>query len=440
MCFKKALFKPSGTCLNASLLDRPFLIDPSRPTKHATYADLIRFLLANPPVSESIGWVRTFEFLATVTAGLIHNASFRLADHRSMTPPESDAADDVGLDPLTSDQRLEDRSEPSQETWLQLYRDLPNLILNSTGRIQIETSGTTGAAKSIEHSIATLARTVQRSSQHESDVWGLAYLPTKFAGVQVFLQGICNRNSFVRLFDLAAADTAAAIHKHAVTHLSATPTFLRLLIGGKQTFPLVQRVTTGGEVCSELLVEQIAIAFPNARFRNVYASTESGSLFYSDGDHFIVPTAVRSRVRIHQNELVLHQSLVAEGIKDRLIGEEYFTGDLVEIVTEEPLTLRILGRGAEQINVGGMKVNPHDVEMKLLKIAGIKEARVYGQANSVCGQLVCAQIVADPVANLQLDRVRSELRATLPAYAVPRIIEVVPSIELTHSGKKGRTA
>lgn len=440
MSFKMVLFKPSGNYLNACLLDRPFLVDPGSPTKQATYSDLIRFLLSNTTSPGTIGLVRLFEFLALVTAGLIRNASFSLTDHRSMATPESVPADYAGLESLPADHRFTDSTESNRETWLQLYHDLPDLILGSKGRIQIETSGTTGAAKRIEHSIATLARAVQRSYQHESDVWGLAYLPTKFAGVQVFLQGICNRNSFVRLYDLNAADTAAAIHQHAVTHLSATPTFLRLLIGGKQTFPHVKRVTTGGEICSELLVEQIATAFPNARFRNVYASTESGSLFYSDGDHFILPPSLRPWVRIHKNELVLHQSLVADGMKDLLIGSEYFTGDLVEIVAEEPLTLRIIGRGVEQINVGGMKVNPHDVEMKLLKMAGIKEARVYGQANSVCGQLVCAQIVAEPEVNLQLDRIRADLRVSLPAYAVPRIIEVLPSIDITSSGKKGRTA
>jgi acyl-CoA synthetase (AMP-forming)/AMP-acid ligase II len=440
MSFKMVLFKPSGICLNASPLDRPLLIDPSSSARHATYADLIRFLLSIPSVPDTIGLVRPFEFLASVTAGLIRNASFCLTDHRSLATSEIIPADCAGLESQLTDHRSAHGSESFQETWLQLYRDLPDLILNSTGRIQIETSGTTGEPKRIEHSITTLARAVQRSHQHESDVWGLAYLPTKFAGVQVFLQGICNRNSFVRLFNLNAADTAAAIHQHAVTHLSATPTFLRLLIGGKQTFPHVKRVTTGGEICSELLVEQITTAFPNARFRNVYASTESGSLFYSDGDHFIVPPYLRPWVRIHQNELILHQSLVAEGMKDFLIGAEYFTGDLVEIVAEEPLTLRILGRGAEQINVGGMKVNPHDVEKKLLKMAGIKEARVYGRANSVCGHLVCAQIVVDQEATLQLDRIRADLRGLLPAYAVPRIIEVVPSIDITSNGKKGRTA
>ena len=82
---------------------------------------------------------------------------------------------------------------------------LQSKITNSQCKIGMVTSGTTGRAKSISHSIQTLTRSVRFGDRHREDIWGLAFQPTSFAGLQVFFQAICNGNTIVRLAGLDAS-------------------------------------------------------------------------------------------------------------------------------------------------------------------------------------------------------------------------------------------
>ncbi len=316
--------------------------------------------------------------------------------------------------------------------------NLPGRVLASKARISIATGGTTGVGRTVSHSIQSLARAVRIDESHEDDVWGLAYEPSKIAFLQVFLQGICNWNSFVRLYDLPIDVARNAILEHRVSHLSATPTYLKMLCGRERIFPEVERVTTGGEVYPPSLTNQLQQSFPNAKFLNVYASTEAGTLFASQSDSFIVPEALQTRVRILNGHLHVHESLLGENVAGTRADGFFDTGDLVEVVSESPLTLRILGRESNWINVGGLKVNPLDVEDVLNDLPSVQDSRVYAKKNSVTGELVCAEIVPASGYVVSAQSLRNDLQTLLPAHAIPRIIQCVEEVTKTDSMKKDR--
>ena len=92
------------------------------------------------------------------------------------------------------------------------------------------TSGTTGRPKQVTHSLEGLTRMLKVSASHEPNVWGLAYNPTHIAGVQVILQAFFNGNPLVNLFQASREEIVRALVEHKVTHLSATPSFYRLLL------------------------------------------------------------------------------------------------------------------------------------------------------------------------------------------------------------------
>jgi acyl-coenzyme A synthetase/AMP-(fatty) acid ligase len=73
------------------------------------------------------------------------------------------------------------------------------------------------------------------------------YNPTHMAGIQVFFEALLNPNTMVRLFGLAKDDVFRAITKYNITHISATPTFYRLLLLANKVFMNVNRITSGGE-------------------------------------------------------------------------------------------------------------------------------------------------------------------------------------------------
>jgi len=312
--------------------------------------------------------------------------------------------------------------------------DLVYKLKNSQSEITLFTSGTTGLPKVVHHTIASLTRMVKVEEKHKNDVWGLAYNPTHMAGLQVILQATLNLNTIVYLFNKTSNEAADNIKKYGITNISATPTFYRLLLGLKDHFDLVKRVTLGGEKSEPKLYAELENAFPNAKINNIYASTELGSLFVSHGDVFSVPDSIYDRVRVTENELEIHPSLVTHlGISDW-----YKTGDIIEVVQEKPLLFRFKNRKTEMINVGGYKVNPHEIEDIVRGFVEIEDARVYGRPNSVLGYMLCMEFTKKKDQLIDAKGIKNRLFEQLQDFKVPRIIKEVEVIEKTRTGKISR--
>ncbi len=312
-------------------------------------------------------------------------------------------------------------------------------ISTSKSKVGMSTSGTTGRAKFIQHRMETLTRTIRCSLHHQGDVWGLTYDLASFAGLQVVLQALCNSNTIVRLASLESSAMHDEIRTLGITHISATPTWLRLFCSDGISHASVSHITTGGEIADRALIDQAHARFPNATFRNIYASTESGSVLLSDGDLFRVPLNLTDKVRVENGILAIHRSLLAESIRGHDASEFYVTGDCVEVLSKEPLTIRFAARRNDWINVGGNKVNPYEIERLLVSMVGIADARVFGRTNSVTGNIVCCEIVRSAGAAIKHADIRIALEKLVASYMIPRVIEFVDAIDKTPTGKKSRS-
>lgn len=303
-------------------------------------------------------------------------------------------------------------------------------------RITLFTSGTTGVPKKISHDYKSITRFVKISELYNKCIWGFAYNPTHMAGLQVFFQALLNGNSIIRLFGLNTQDIYNEIRNNKITHISATPSFYRLLLPCDESFSSVERITSGGEKFNEKTFLQLNNIFPNAKITNVYASTEAGTLFASQNDVFSVRPEYEHLIRIENDELLVHTSLL--GITYSIMEEWYYTGDIVEIVTQKPLSFRFINRKSEMINVGGYKVNPLEVEDAILSLKDIKNVRVYSKSNSVIGNVICCEVVTN---NSQLTEsfIRTFLQSKIQEYKIPRIIRFVEELSLTRTGKIKRS-
>ncbi|MCA9191807.1 MAG: AMP-binding protein, partial [Planctomycetales bacterium] len=304
--------------------------------------------------------------------------------------------------------------------------------------VGLMTSGTTGIPKKVFHTMQSLVRSVQEASKHQSDVWGLTYTPTRLAGLQVFFQALANQNTIVRLFGLTPSAMHDAIEEYQVTHLSATPTFFRLLACDGTVHRKVERITFGGEVVDERTISAVCGTFPNAGFKNIYASTEAGSLIMSDSELFNVHPDESHLFQVFGGELAVHRSLLATSLQSSVDGDYYLTGDCVEIVQANPLIFRIVGRRDDFINVGGNKVSPYRIEALLREMPEIRLAKVYGIPNSVTGSLVVCDLVLNDGMQLTAQEVIAELKTRLPLFAVPRIVNFRTEIDVTITGKQSR--
>ena len=401
---------------------KPFVIDGTG--QSLSYCELCARLVAAQPFRSVCHARGAAEIFYQVALALSRGRRLLLVDPE-LKPHE---IEQLGVDRESPEENLAPFTLPDVASLLERCRTSEGFEL------ELLTSGSTGLPKRVVHRFAGLTRFLRTSARHRDDVWGLCYNPTHIAGVQVFLQAFLNANTMIDLFGQSPATIQQRIVEHGVTHLSATPTFYRLLLAEvRQPLPQVRAVTLGGEASDPALHARLREIFPSARIANLYASTEAGTLFASEGDTFFPSEGIAHLIAIEQGTLRLHRSLLGEfhGAVD--VSEWYDTGDKVEIVATEPLRFRFVGRDRDWINLGGEKVNPQEVEAQLLQFPGVTAARVFGRKNSVVGQILCAEVVATGVR--EETALRDFLAARLHAIKVPRLISFVSALPSSRTGK-----
>lgn len=322
------------------------------------------------------------------------------------------------------------------------YNSMDDVVValqQSQSEITIFTSGTTGQPKKVVHNISTLTRAVRLGERYAGQIWAYAYNPTHMAGLQVFFQAFENQNTLVNVFGKSREEVCQQIADKQITHISATPTFYRLLLPFEKPYESVIRVTLGGEKSDQHLYDSIGKIFPNAKINNVYASTEAGSLFAAKGDCFQIPEAIRDKFKVVDDELLIHKSLLGSSESFKFTDDFYHSGDLIEWVNKEAGLFRFKSRKNELINVGGYKVNPGEVENAIMAVEGVRQALVYGKANSILGNVLCADVqLEEGCALTELD-IKKTLAAQLQDFKIPRRIKFVEEMSLTRTGKLKRS-
>jgi len=334
------------------------------------------------------------------------------------------------IDSLQQEKAVEVKSDSMEQL-------LSNIEANG-GSLSLFTSGTTGLPKKVTHSVGNFIRGVRRSDSHSNNVWGLAYNPTHMAGLQVFFQALFNLNTMVNIYGKTREEIFNAIENSAVTHLSATPTFFRMLLPADTAFSSLSRITFGGEQSDKILHDKIRVLFPKALLNNIYASTEAGAILTARDDEFEIKKELIGKVEIRDNEIVVHKSLIGNSPDLKLVDEWYHTNDIVEITSTNPLRFKIVSRGNELINVGGYKVNPNEVEECIQMMDGIKYCRVFGKPNSVMGNIICAEFVPQNGTEITVSDIKKHLSIELQDFKIPRIIKSVDQMQLTRTGKLKR--
>ena len=315
------------------------------------------------------------------------------------------------------------------------FNEIVNDILKSKSEVTIFTSGTTGQPKKVIHSVQTLSRSIRISDKHQNNIWGFAYNPTHMAGIQVFLQSFFNNNTIVNLFGSSRNYIYILINNYSISHISATPTFYRLLLPIENLCSSVQRITFGGEKSDNKLYNSIIQIFPNAKINNIYASTEAGSLFSAKGEYFQIPQNIIDRIKVENEELLIHKSLLGKSDSFIFSGEFYCTGDLIEWINKEEGLFRFNSKKNELINIGGYKVNPTEIESVILDIPDVIQVMVYGKPNSVLGNILCADVKLLPLSVLTESFLRNRLSNKLQDFKIPRRIKFVDTFSLTRTGK-----
>jgi fatty-acyl-CoA synthase len=111
----------------------------------------------------------------------------------------------------------------------------------------------------------------------------------------------------------------------------------------------------------------------------------------------------------------------------------YHSGDAGSVDDEGFLYVR--DRYKDMIISGGENVYPAEVESALLELDGVQEAAVIGVPDERWGVVGRAVVVAAPGTTLDAEVVRTQLRARLAAFKVPKHVELVDELPKTATGK-----
>lgn len=318
--------------------------------------------------------------------------------------------------------------------------------------VHVMTSGTVGVPKISYHTLSTLTGRI-RFGDRPGSMWLLTYPPSAFAGLQVLLTAVATGSSLAAFQSGDVRRLATALAEYAVTHVSATATFWRAAL---MVLPVVdhlsslRQITVGGEIADQALLDRLAGTFPHARIVHIYASTEAGALFsVKDGRAGFPADWLSNKVdgvelRVRNGILEVRsprgmRSYASPHANPYTEDGWLQTGDLVDVCGDRVF---FRGRNDQTINIAGTKVLPQEVEAVILGFEGVADARVTGVRNPVSGFVLKAEVVAAPGCDHESLRkvVAVRCRSSLPAYKVPRVIVVVPQLNISASGKKSAGA
>jgi acyl-CoA synthetase (AMP-forming)/AMP-acid ligase II len=98
--------------------------------------------------------------------------------------------------------------------------------------------------------------------------------------------------------------------------------------------------------------------------------------------------------------------------------------------------LTLCGRSKTVLNLGGIKVDPAEIEHVLLEVPEVGECVVCGVRDERQGEIVAATITVRPGSHLSRQAVVAHCRRRLAEFKIPRRIEFVDSIPVEVTGKK----
>jgi acyl-coenzyme A synthetase/AMP-(fatty) acid ligase len=304
-------------------------------------------------------------------------------------------------------------------------------------------SGTSGAPKAMVQDFSKFLASYE--SRHESDLVMLALLGfDHIGGLNTLFSSLAAGSLLVIPSSRSPSDVAAAISRHRVAVLPASPTFLNLLLAAGVSAELasLRVITYGTEPMPESLLLRLKSAFPRVRFIQTFGTSETGiartespepgSTFFRFSDEGL-------EWKIIEDELWLRSRTQIAGYfnasNERLTADGWFrTGDRVEQGPNG--TLRVLGRFGEMINVGGEKLMPSEVESVVLTVPGVIDCRVRGEPSPLTGQTVVVDVVTDAADNEALRAViRGACRERLSRHKIPTRINFTATVSGERSKK-----
>lgn len=362
-----------------------------------------------------------------------------------------------------------------EERALAEQRELPG---GATPAAILYTSGSTGRPKGILISHANLragARIVAGYLEIRSDERILSVLPFSFDyGLNQLLSALHCGCTLVLQRSHSPADVLGALARERITALAGVPPlWIQLMRGSPKSMelPHLRYITNSGGVFPVQLLQRYREQLPRVRIYLMYGLSEAFRSTYLPPEQLALrPDSIGRAIPENEvlvldahgapcgpdepGELVHRGPTVALGYwndpeasalvfrpdpddpgSDRKV---VYSGDIVRRDREG--FLYFTGRRDQLIKSSGYRVGPDEVE-ELIRASGlVLEVSVHGRPDELCGAVIVAHVIPVDPATFSSAVLLDDCRTRMPAYMVPRTIEVHEILPRGPTGKVDRMA
>ncbi|KPA10972.1 o-succinylbenzoate--CoA ligase [Candidatus Magnetomorum sp. HK-1] len=307
------------------------------------------------------------------------------------------------------------------------------------------TSGSSGVPKAAVHDFNQFLKPFEKQRKALRMVNFLLF--DHMGGINTMLHILCFGGTLVVVKDRTPDKVCELIEKHKVEVLPTSPTFLNYMLLSKahERFDMssLKAITYGSEPMPEKTLKELCRIFPDTKIKQTYGLIENGpfKIKSKSADSLLIKIGgVNWRVIDNVLQIKSGTSMIGYLNAPSPFTEDGYliTGDMVEIHGDY---LKIIGRKSEQINIGGEKVFPQEVENVILEMNNVAEVTVYNEKHLLTGNVLCAKV---RLINEKEDlkrfswQLKQHCSQCLESYKVPVKIKITKKEQCTDRFKKIR--
>jgi len=304
-------------------------------------------------------------------------------------------------------------------------------------------SGSTGAPKGMVHDFPRLLAPYRDLRPREERAL-LLLLVDHIGGLDAAFRALFAGSTLIVPERREPEAAGAAIERHRVTVLPASPTFLNLMllagIPDRCDCSSVRVVAYGAEPMPRPLLRRVSAAFPRAQLQQKFGTSETGAIRVKGTAREDLNFSIEdpgTEWKVVDGELWLRTPARILGYlnapEDALDDDGWYrTGDLVDV--RDDGSIRVRGRLGDMINVGGRKVHPSEIEAVLGELPEVAACRVRGVDDPIAGNAIAAEIVpsdpADADPRAWKKRLRARCRGTLAPWQIPARVAIRETLDI----------